>query len=155
MRDHLRFPERISHYFCTYHWNISIGIIKCARFQVRDTLPARKLYQCKFTLIRYISTTFCISKVYFWSNIAQKYVSKPKSLVALPFCFSKWKTLNDAIFILWEKVIQTGFVEMICHGLSPYPLVWISHMFDINCTFYYIGVSMSWIYVQIQLLHYN
>ena len=63
----------------------------------------------------YINNALDIISLLFLSNIAQKYVSKPKSLVALPFCFSKLKTLNDAIFILWGKVIQTGFVEMICH----------------------------------------
>ena len=72
-------------------------------------------YQCKFTLIPYVLTALWISKVYFLIRYRTK--SRPQNQspwLLFPFCITKSRTLN-AIFILWENIIQTGFVEMVFH----------------------------------------
>ena len=59
-----------------------------------------------------------------------------------PFCIAKSQTLN-AIFILWEKLIQTGFIEMVFRVtvyLHP-PRMNLAYVWH-KLNFYYIGVSM-------------
>ena len=70
--------------------NLSIGIIKCARFQVRDTLPTRQIISANLRCFDIYQQDFGYQKSTFY-QVAQKYVSKPKSLIDISILYLKIK----------------------------------------------------------------